>query len=79
MGVLQRGLFRATQAGLYNNLGILYFITGARSGILGTGLRMLIWGEQGQSGPSLGDDQLYNVIVTTHAFVIIFYGNTNFN
>ena len=37
-------------------------------------------GEGGQSGPSLGKDQLYDVIVTAHAFVIIFfYGNTSFN
>ena len=30
-------------------------------------------GEGGQSGPSLGKDQLYDVIVTAHAFVIIFF------
>ena len=42
-------------------------------GVLGTGLRMLILRERGPSGPSLENDQLYNIIVTAHAFVIIFF------
>jgi len=41
--------------------------------MVGTGLRIIIRLELGQGGSLIGDDQAYNVVVTAHAFIIIFF------
>jgi cytochrome c oxidase subunit 1 len=41
--------------------------------VVGTSLRVLIRSELRAPGNLIGDDQIYNVIVTAHAFVIIFF------
>jgi len=40
---------------------------------MGTAIRMIIRIELSQPGSTLTNDQLYNTVVTAHAFIIIFF------
>jgi len=59
----------------HKDISVLYFIFGAFSGILGTTMSILIRMELSAPGNQIlsGNYQLYNVLVTGHAFLMIFY------
>lgn len=58
----------------HKNIGTLYFIFGAFSGVLGFIVSVAMRLELSQAGDTFlaGNYQLYNVLVTAHAFLMIF-------
>jgi cytochrome c oxidase subunit 1 len=59
----------------HKDIGMLYFILGGISGVMGTAMSILIRMELAGTGPQIlgGNHQLYNVIITAHAILMIFF------
>lgn len=57
----------------HKDIGILYFIFASWSGIIGSSISIIIRLELGTCNSIIINDQIFNTLVTSHAFIIIFF------
>lgn len=57
----------------HKDIGLYYFIVRLWGGLVGFSLSLLIRLELGRGGLLIGDEHLYNVLVTRHAIMIVFF------
>lgn len=57
----------------HKDIGILYFIFATWAGLIGSSISIIIRLELGSCNSIINNDQIYNTLVTSHAFVIIFF------
>jgi len=57
----------------HRDIAAMYFYFGIWRAAVGTGLSIVVRLELRSPGSFLGNDQLYNSVVTAHALVIIFF------
>nr|YP_009455668.1 cytochrome c oxidase subunit I [Lutraria maxima]AUH21194.1 cytochrome c oxidase subunit 1 [Lutraria maxima] len=57
----------------HKDIGTLYFVFSYWAGLLGTGFSVIIRSELAMPGEGMLDGQLYNLVVTAHALVMIFF------
>lgn len=57
----------------HKDIGLLYFIFASWAGIIGSSIRLIIRLELGSCDSIILNDQVFNSLVTSHAFIIIFF------